>query len=254
MSKQARTTARQLRLARAAAQRRRARRNRILAGGGGLVIVGLLVAIVVTLVNAAGGESRVGANAPTTLVAPAGTTAAGAIAVGDPSAPVRVEVYLDYMCPYCGRFDRANAAEINRMVAAGTARLEIYPLSFLDKASSGTRYSTRAANAVATVADRVPDKVLALTQALFANQPDEDSDGLANDRIADLARGAGVPQDVIDTFVDRTFEPWIAKLTATAFDSGITGTPTVKINGTPFTGDLYTVGPLTDAIATAKVQ
>jgi len=254
VSKKARNTARQQRLARAAAERRRAKRNRLLAAGGGLVIVGLLVAIVVTLVNAAAGTSRADGNVPTALVTPAGATAAGAILVGDPAAPVKVEVYLDYMCPFCGRFDRANAEELNRLVAAGTTRLELYPLSFLDKTSNGTRYSTRAANAVATVAARAPDKVLAFTRALFAQQPHEGSDGLTDDQIANLARGAQVPQDVINTFADRTFEPWIAKFTETAFAGGITGTPTVKINGTVFKGDLYTAGPLTDAITTAKGQ
>jgi protein-disulfide isomerase len=252
MGKQARSTARQVRLARAAAARRRAKRNRILAGGGGLIIVGLLVAIVVTVVNAAGGSSRADAGAPTTLLAPAGATVAGAIPIGDPAAPVKVEVYLDYMCPYCGRFDRANADDIGRLVAAGTVRLEIYPLSFLDKTSNDTRYSTRAANAVATVADRAPATVLAFTQALFAQQPHEGSSGLTDNQIAALARDAGVPPDVISTFAERTFEPWIAKVTDAAFASGITGTPTVKINGAVFKGDLYTAGRLTDAITTAS--
>jgi protein-disulfide isomerase len=254
VGKQARNTVRQQRLARATAARRRAKRNRLLAAGGGLVIVGLLVAIVVAVVNAAGGNPRVDGNAPTTMVTPAGATATGAIRIGNVAAPVRVEVYLDYMCPYCGRFDRANAEEINRMIAAGTARLELYPLSFLDRMSSGSRYSTRAANAVAAVADRAPDKVLAFTQALFAQQPAEGSEGLTDGQIANLAQGAGVPQDVINAFADRTFESWIATFTDKAFASGITGTPTVKINGTVFKGDLYTVGPLTDAVTAAKGQ
>jgi protein-disulfide isomerase len=254
VGKQARNTHRQQRLARAAAARRRAKRNRVLAAGGGLVVVGLLVAIVVSLINAAGGTSRVDGNAPTTLVTPAGATAAGAIRIGNPAAPVRVEVYLDYMCPYCGRFDRTNADEIHRMIDAGTVRLELYPLSFLDRMSNGTRYSTRAANAVATVADRAPDKVLAFTKALFAQQPQEGSEGRTDDQIANLARGAGVGQDVMDAFADRTYESWIATLTDKAFAGGITGTPTVKIDGTVFKGDLYTVGPLTDAITAAKGQ
>jgi protein-disulfide isomerase len=254
VGEQARNTTRQQRLARAAAARRRAKRNRILAACGGLVVVGLLVAIGVTLVNAAGGASRVDGTVPTTLVTPAGATAAGAIRIGNLAAPVRVEVYLDYMCPYCDRFDHANADEINRMIAAGTARLDLYPMSFLDKMSNGTRYSTRAANAVATVADRAPDKVLPLTRALFAQQPAEGSRGLTDDQIANLARGAGVPQDVIDTFADRTFEPWIAALTDKAFAGGITATPTVKINGTAFKDDLYTAGPLTEAVTAAKGQ
>jgi protein-disulfide isomerase len=251
VGKQARNTARQQRLARAAAERRRAKRNRLLATGGGLVILGLLVAIVVTVVNAAGATSRDG-DASKRLVIPAGATPAGAIPIGALTAPVKAEVYLDYMCPFCGRFDRANVDELDRLVSDGTLRLELYVLSFLDKTSNGTRYSTRTANAVATVADRAPDKVLAFSQALFAEQPAEGSDGLSNDQIAKLAAGAGVPQEVINTFTAGTFEPWIVELTNTAFDSGITGTPTVKINGTVFKGDLYSAGPLTEAIMAAK--
>jgi protein-disulfide isomerase len=251
VGKQARIIGRQQRLAAAAVHRRRARRNRMLAYGGGLVIVGLLVAIIVSVVNAVGGTSSATGDAPTKLVTPANTTAAGAITLGNPAAPVKVEIYLDYMCPFCGRFERANAVEIDRLLADGTIRLELYPLSFLDKASSETRYSTRTANAIATVADRTPDKVLAFNQALFAQQPHEGSMGLTDAQIAGLARGAGIPQDVVDTFAARTFEPWIAQVTEKAFASGITGTPTVKVNGQVFKGDLYTVGPFTQAVTAA---
>lgn len=256
VGKQARTITRRQRLARAAAQRRRAKRNRILGYGGGLVIIGLLVAIVVSVVNAVGGgPSTAGREAPITLVTPANTTSSGAIAVGNAAAPVKVEVYLDYMCPFCGRFDRANAEELNRLLIDGTMRLELHLMSFLDKASSGTRYSTRAANAMATVADKAPDKVLAFNRALFARQPHEGSEGLADNQIADLARSAGVPQDVIDAFAARTFEPWIGKVTEAAFASGVNSTPTVKVNGVVFKGDLLTAGPLTEAInAAAKGQ
>ena len=252
MGKQSRIIGRQQRLARAAAQRRRAKRNRILAYGGGLVIVGLIVAIVVAVVNAmGGGQSSAGGEAPTKLVTPANTTAAGAIAIGNPAAPVKVEIYLDYMCPFCGRFDRANDEELNRLIADGTMRLEVHLMSFLDRASSGTRYSTRAANAVATVADRAPDKVMAFNQSLFAQQPHEGSRGLTDAHIADIARGVGVPRDAIDAFASRTFESWIAQVTETAFAAGVNSTPTVKVNGVVFKGDLLTAGPLTEAIISA---
>ena len=255
MGKQARYVAREQRIAKAAARRRARKRNRIIASVGALVIVGLIVAIVVSLVNAArpgGANDRTAAN--TSLVTPAIATAKGALTIGESTAPVRLEIYLDYMCPYCGRFERANSAELERMVAEGTVRIELYPLSFLDKASNGTRYSTRAANAVATVADRAPDKLQAFSNALFASQPAERSEGLSDSQIAKLATDAGVPPTVAVRFTEGIFEPWVVASTSAVFETGVTGTPTVKINGTLFSGDLYTVGPLTRAVAAAKGQ
>jgi protein-disulfide isomerase len=225
---------------------------RLAAGIGGVVIVGLVVAIVMVVLNAAtrSGSPRAAVSS-TALVVPANATAAGAIPVGQASSPVTVEIYLDYMCPYCGRFERANGGEISRLVQSGKARVALHPLAFLDKMSAGARYSTRAANAVATVADRAPASVLAFHTALYDQQPAEGSGGLSDDQIASLATGAGVPQEVADAFARGTFEAWVTRSTEAAFASGITGTPTVKINGTVFTGDLYTVGPLTRAIEAA---
>jgi protein-disulfide isomerase len=251
VSKQARTLSRERREARAAAQRQARKRNRLLAGGGALIIVGLVVAIVVSLVNAAGRDEA--AAGPTkALVAPAGATAAGALALGAATAPVRLEVFLDYMCPFCGRFERANSADVERLVGDGTVRLELHVLSFLDKASSGTRYSTRAANAVVTVFDRAPDRVLAFHRALFSSQPAEGSGGLTDVQIGALARDAGVPPDVVALFGEEIFQPWLVQTTEAAFAGGITGTPTVRINGERFEGDLYTAGPLAAAIDAAK--
>jgi len=250
VGKQARNASRQVRHAGAVAAQR-GRRLRLLTGAGAVVIVGLLVAIVVSLVNAAGSSTPDRAGPQKPVVPPATATANGAVAVGSATAPVKVEVYLDYMCPYCGRFERANGGELERLVAEGTVRLELYPLSFLDKASGGTRYSTRTANAVATVADRAPDKVLAFNNALFARQPAEGTAGLPDDEIAALARSAGVSADVAKLFTDGVFEPWVAASTEAVLETGVSSTPTVKINGKVFQGDLFTVGPLTQAVAAA---
>jgi protein-disulfide isomerase len=253
VGKQASYAARERRIAKAVAQQRARQRVRALVVAGGFVIVGLVVAIAVSLISAGGRDSA--ADSPDSqqpYITPTIATANGALAFGEARAPVKLEIYLDYMCPYCGRFERANSAELDRMVADGTVRIELYPLSFLDRMSNGTRYSTRAANAIATVAHRAPDKLQAFNDALFANQPAEGTSGLSDDQISKLARGAGVPPETAAQFTERIFEPWVVASTSAALNNGITATPTVKINGTLFSGDLYTLGPLTRAIVAAK--
>jgi protein-disulfide isomerase len=155
------------------------------------------------------------------------------------------------MCPACGRFEAANADELDRLLEKGVARIEMRPIAFLDRASNGTEYSTRTANAIATVADAAPGSVWAFHSALYENQPTESSNGLTDDQIGAIATGAGVPDEVVGRFTADTYRPWVAKVTQQAFDSGVEGTPTVKINGTLFDGDLYTSGPLTKAIEAA---
>lgn len=249
MSSQARVRTREMREAQRVAAAKQARRRRISTVVGGALILGLLVAIGLAVANAAGGgDGRTGSGK---VVAPANLTEAGALPVGRTDAPAAVEIYYDYMCPACGAFETANGAELDRLVQDGTARVELRPISFLDRTSNGTEYSTRTANAIATVADAAPDRVWAFHTALYDAQPEEGTDGLDDERIAAIASEAGVPADVVDRFAERTFDGWVTSVTQKAFDSGITGTPTVKINGAKFDGDLYTRGALTQAIASA---
>jgi protein-disulfide isomerase len=249
MSKQARVRTRELRETQRVAAVKQAKRRRITTLVGGVVILGLLVAIGVAVFSSASGGDETAT--PDRVVTPANLTDGGAIPVGDADAPVTVEIYYDYMCPACGAFESANGGELDGLVEDGTARVELRPISFLDRTSNGTEYSTRTANAIATVADAAPDRAWAFHTALYAAQPEEGTDGLDDARIGEIAKEAGVPADVVDRFGDRTFDGWVASVTQDAFDSGVTGTPTVKVAGEEFDGDLFTRGPLMRAIESA---
>ena len=251
MSKQGRIRTQEMRQAQQEAAARQARNRRIVTVVGALVIVGLLVAIVLAVVSATRGGDDDPPVATGKVVVPQSGNASGAVPVGEPDAPVTLEIYYDYMCPACGAFEAANGGELDRLLEEGTVRIELRPISFLDGQSSGTKYSTRAANAFATVADGAPDSAWDFHAALYAHQPQEGSKGLSDDEIAGIAEDAGVPSDVIDRFGDGTFNGWVASVTEKAFDSGVQGTPTVKIDGQVFDGDVYSVGPLTDAIESA---
>jgi protein-disulfide isomerase len=229
--------------AKAAAQARTGRLMKA-AWATGLGVIAVMVAVIVwTLVRGGSAAPATGA-----LVAPAGATSNGAILFGDSTAKVTVAVYADFMCPYCGQFEQANGDDLNAAVAAGKAKLELHPMSFLDDSSAGSRYSTRSANAFVTLANADPAVALKFHRLLFANQPKEGSSGLSDARLAEIAREAGATEAMTATFASSTYVPWVKQATQQAFDSGITGTPTVKIDGQVFSGDLYTTGPLSAAI------
>jgi protein-disulfide isomerase len=215
---------------------------------GAGVLVALVLALVVVVTQSMG-DDRTAPEPTGNEVAPAGVEYG--VPVGDPDAPVRVALYFDYLCPACGAFEEANGGELTRLLDEGTVQVELRPMAFLDDLSEGTRYSTRTANAMATVADGAPDRTWAFHRALYAAQPAEGGPGLTDEEIADVAISAEVPQAVVDRFGDATFEPWAAAMTQRAFDDGVEGTPTIVIEGRVFDGDPYTTGPLTEAIEQA---
>lgn len=232
------------------AQARAARRTGAavkVAWATGILVIAVMIGVMIWAV-AKPGSAGVAAGA---LVAPAGATENGAVVIGKADAPVTVSIYADFMCPYCGQFERANGDDLAAAVDAGTAKLEIHPMAFLDAQSAGTKYSTRAANAFVTVANTDPALAWKFDRLLYANQPAEGSSGLSDAELVAYAQQAGVPASVTDTFSKQLYVPWVQQITTQAFDSGITGTPTVKVNGVVFTGDVYSAGPLAAAIRQA---
>lgn len=178
----------------------------------------------------------------------AATDDAYGISIGQAGAPVTIDIYQDYMCPYCGQFERAQSADLKTLVDSGEARVVIHVMNFLDDSSNGAKYSTRAANAFVTVALKEPDKALAFNTALYADQPSEGTSGPTDAEIAALATKAGVSDAVAATFASQSNVDRVQKSNDASFKAGIQSTPTVKINGTVFSRNLYTAGSLKAAV------
>lgn len=159
---------------------------------------------------------------------------------------VDITLFVDYLCPICGEFEKTNAEVLDGLVSSGAATLEIHPIAFLDNRSQGTKYSTRATNAAACVANYTPDAFYAFNGLLFANQPAENTPGLDDATIISLATQAGANAQVTDCIEGGDFEDWVGAETTRAMSgilainnldpsfTGVTGTPTVLINGVPF--------------------
>ena len=166
------------------------------------------------------------------VVTPAGADETGGILVGSAEGTHRADVYLDFMCPYCGHFEEINGPVLDSFSASGDLTVYYHPLAFLDRYSAGTNYSTRSANAAAVVADQSPEHFSAFFEAMFANQPEENTPGLTDEQIADIAVGVGVPQEVADTFKDGKFNDWVLAATQQASIDGVGGTPTFMMDRT----------------------
>lgn len=276
-------------------QERKARRNRLLAIGG-LAIAVIALAVVVTFIVRQGNERAAAYSDVAYGGGQAGVVSPGLDAVTTPQAaddeggiPVSsggvgvagdddtvLSIYFDFMCPFCGQFDQINSADLEELAAEDGVTVVYQPLSFLDRTSQGTNYSTRAANALAVVADQSPEHVQAFITAMYAEgtQPEEGTEGLTDEEIAAVATGVGVPQEVADAFTDtasgtfeiedengdttkhegtwRSFAPWVyAAYTAAGEKIPELTTPTILIDGVKWEGNWQTPGTLRAAVEEA---
>lgn len=238
--------------------RRKDRRNRFLIQGGIIVGVVAVVAVIALLVT---NGIRPPSPGPLNMQSDGIKIGQGLKAVSTPAlkpgaAPtpsktnakdvIAIQIYLDYQCPICGSFEKANATQIKTWVDSGAATIEIHPISILDRVSLGTKYSTRSANAAACVANYSPNSYFAFSALLFDNQPAENSEGLTDDQLIDLAKQAKpmALASIAHCIRDQTFKTWVNAATIRATTGPIVGTdvdkvagtPTVIINGLKYTG------------------
>ncbi|MGB4779550.1 DsbA family protein [Microbacterium sp.] len=189
-----------------------------------VVVIALVIGLVVWMNNAATDPGT----------APSGSgidQQTGAVVVG--SGEQTLDVYLDFMCPICGQFESVYGEEMVDLANDGTVTLNIHPIAILDRASQGTEFSTRSANALYCVAESDPDAAVPFMQEMFAKQPEENSTGLTDEEILAIAKDAGVT-DIDSCVADQTYAQFVTTMTPkTPLSPGQDriGTPTIAVNG-----------------------
>ena len=209
-----------------AAQERQERRRRSLV----VTAVGVLVLAIVLVIGYVVQSSRdtAGQSAP----APSGAVGGYAVPAGPSTAPVKVAVYEDFLCPFCGQFEAASRDALEKQVEAGQVQIQYHVVNFLDR-SSTTEYSTRAANALAVVLDTSgPQVAKRFHDLLFEHQPEEGSAGLSDARLVAYAVQAGATKSAVQPGItDRTYEQWVNNVNDQASKDGVNQTPTVRVDG-----------------------
>jgi protein-disulfide isomerase len=211
--------------ARARAQAERRRRTII----GGVVAAVVVVVALIVVVAVQSQRTTVSSQALT----PAHTVSNGeVIEVGQAGAKTTVDLYFDYQCPNCKSFEDQNGATIDQQLASGAIKVRYHGMAFLDN-STNNRYSTRALNAAAAVVNSAgTDAFQKFHDLLYANQPPESGTGLSDNQLISFAAQAGASGSTVQQQIKNlAFGDWVKKVTDQASKDGVTGTPTVKVNG-----------------------
>ncbi|MGK4579993.1 DsbA family protein [Kitasatospora sp. HPMI-4] len=220
-----------LREQRVAEQKAEKTRRRIVIGVSAAVVVALAAGVAVAVSGGSGGDHA--ASGP--VVAPANTSGPDGtvITYGKADAKHTLKIYEDFRCPICERLETTNGKTIQQLADNGTYKIEYHLATFLD-ANLGGKGSHNALAAAGAALNEGTDKFKQFHDVLYANQPNEQTDGFGDvNHLLDLA--GKVPGLKTDAFVkavkDGTYAPWAAKVSQAFNDSGVNGTPTLMLDG-----------------------
>ena len=144
------------------------------------------------------------------------------------SGPIVVEDYIDFICPYCKVYHDEAGANVAQLAAENKITLVQHPVAYLDRFSTN-QYSTRASAASACAAD--DGHFQQYVAVLFANQPAEGTAGPTDDRLITMGTENGLSENFAQCVRDKKYITWAQKVSDDASRAGVTGTPTVFVNG-----------------------
>jgi protein-disulfide isomerase len=224
MSKKGRDASRQVKAMQAAQRRAEQRRRNLMVGGVAAAVIAVVVGIGIAV------QSNRDTTGPVSI--PAGAVGDYGIPRGDANAPVTMDLYEDFQCPVCKAYEGFLGDTITKNVDSGTLRVIYHPMAFLDSQST-TKYSSRALETAACVLDQNgPEAYVKLHDLLYQNQPEEGSAGLTDDQLASLAAQAGANKDDVERCqANDTYAGWVKAATDAASKAGVTGTPTMFVDG-----------------------
>lgn len=210
------------------------RRNRLITQlavvlGAVVVVAGVVVAVVLMNQDSGGSATpevdtsiAIGGNSAVPFSV-AGTT----VVLGDPDAPVQLDIYEDYSCPHCQEYDAAVGDTLLELAGSGQVVVRHHPIRIV------TDYGRRAASSSACVAVGAADQWPTVHAALFANHS-QTTDGWRTGEFRTFIKQLGVNDTaVLDCVQSGRYVDWVDANTTTALADGVQGTPTLMINGEP---------------------
>jgi len=209
----------------------------------GAVVVAVLAILGIGFVVQSGrdatGDTATGPTSSPTATETAETLQIGAadtygLGVGDADAdaPAKIEVFEDFLCPFCQEYEIAGRDALREAALDGSAYIVYRPIAFLDE------YSARALNAFAVVLEKSgPEVALAFHDRLYDEQPAEGGTMPGNQWLIDQAVAVGADAAAITPGIQSyAFKQWIINGADDASKRRVNSTPTVFANGVPLQG------------------
>jgi protein-disulfide isomerase len=169
-------------------------------------------------------------------------------ALGDPNAPVTIEVFEDFQCPACKSFsEQIESQVVDTYVPTGQVYYIFRHFPFLDDRAPRNE-SDQAANASMCAADE--NRFWDYHDILFANWDGENEGAFNDKRLEAFAEAIELDMPSFNECFDSNFHrDTIDSDLLQGRESGVTGTPAVLVNGTLLTpGFVPSFGEISEAV------
>lgn len=160
------------------------------------------------------------------------TADAGVVTVGD--GPVVVDIYADYLCPACERFEERYGDELITALNDGQITVRHHGVAILDERTDPPGYSTRAANAALCA---VPAGIFPTYHHLLFDEQPAESEGLSDEQLVAFGTELGAGADFASCVTGAVHADEVAAETEAATSNPALqssdgfGTPTVTLDG-----------------------
>lgn len=199
-----------------------------------LFVIGLIVLGVSFVVLGVIWQNRPVPVGEIVTVVPVARPNADGTSVGDANASVTIDVFEDFQCPACQYFTQTiEPLVIENLVSAGKARYVYHNYPFIDGDGAGNGgESDQSANA--SMCAREQGKFWEMHDTLYANWDGENQGAFSNARLRAMAESVGLDIDAFDECFDANkYKEDIQADFDLGKEMGVSGTPTVFVNGKP---------------------
>lgn len=175
-------------------------------------------------------------------------------AMGDPNAPIVIDVFEDFQCPSCRIFtEEVEMRVAETYVVTGQVYYVFHQYPFIDSASVN-KESHQASNASMCAAEQ--GLFWEYHDILFANWNGENAGAFSDRRLVAFAEALGLDMDQFnECFKEDRYSDEIQADYALGTELGVSGTPSVFVNGQQITpGFIPGFDDIRQAVEAALIQ
>ncbi|MFD0069575.1 thioredoxin domain-containing protein [Streptomyces sp. NPDC059944] len=197
------------------------------------------------------------------VVAPANTTGTKGttVVVGEDSAKKTLKLYEDPRCPICASFEQTVGSTVKKDLDAGKFKIQYIGATFIDNNGNGEG-SKNALSALGAALNVSPEAFLEYKTALYSTKwhPEETTDKFKDDayliKVANTVSALKDNTKFQNAVKKGTYDAWAMAMSKTFDDNkdGVSGTPSLVMDGKKLTGSDGTNAPMTVADFTKAID